>query len=255
MGIRQRLKKSKPTQMDHTKHITKLAARDGLGRFFKNSGLSSLVALILANSVPIMGVLFFDWDYRLVIALFWIENLVIGAFNLVKMFTSMVVNKDFFVITPLFFIVHYGIFCSVHGVFLWGALELGDVPKPEMFFGVETNGIMSLFAEGLAVFNGFIELYSPLILLGILSLVLSQSVSFIENFILNGDVFTVKAKDLMAKPYTKIIAMHAGIIIGMFLIAEFGSSIWLLLTIILFKTMVDVWTHVKQHNKKRLDSI
>jgi len=45
----------------------------------------SALALIGANLIPLIGVIFYDWDSRLVLALFWIENLIIGVFNLAKM--------------------------------------------------------------------------------------------------------------------------------------------------------------------------
>ena len=56
---------------------------------------------------------------------------------------------------------------------------------------------------------------------------------------------------LMGKPYGKIAIMHIGIILGAFAIEKFGSSVWLLLIIIGFKILVDVMTHIKDHQPTR----
>ena len=53
----------------------------------------SLLALLVANLVPLIGVLFFAWDLVLVLALFWIENIIIGVFNLLKMLLVAVRNN------------------------------------------------------------------------------------------------------------------------------------------------------------------
>src|SRR5262245_8003810 len=114
---------------------------------------SSAWALVAANCLPLLGVLFLGWVAFAIVVLYWSENVVIGAINVLKMITcdpydSLLVlgnvdpsdklnsermqrsrgdsvkvlrlanhgSKLFFV--P-FFIVHYGIFCMVHGVFIF----------------------------------------------------------------------------------------------------------------------------------------
>lgn len=46
---------------------------------------SSVYALIFANTVPLIGVLFFEWSLFAIIFLYWMENIVIGFFNLLRM--------------------------------------------------------------------------------------------------------------------------------------------------------------------------
>jgi hypothetical protein len=81
----------------------------------------SVIVLVLANLIPLGGVLFFGWQVFPIMFLFWLENVVVGAFNVVKMILargpgSHVGVKLFLV--P-FFTVHYGIFTLVHGVFVF----------------------------------------------------------------------------------------------------------------------------------------
>jgi len=48
----------------------------------------SAIALILANFVPVFGVLYWGWSVGSIIALYWAENWVIGALNLPKMWMA-----------------------------------------------------------------------------------------------------------------------------------------------------------------------
>jgi len=206
----------------------------------------SLFALIAANLVPLVGVLFFAWDASLVLALFWIENLIIGAFNLTKMLALAIYSKRFKDL-PLcgFFVLHFGLFCSAHGLLLWDLLGFDEIDVAH-FFSYSDSGFLSIFLEGAAVFLSFVEMHGATLLLGIAALFLSHLVSFIENFILRGEIFTSSPSALMGKPYPQIIVMHAGLIIGAFAIEKFGSTIWLLLVMVLFKLIVDIKLHLKR---------
>lgn len=200
--------------------------------------VSGLV-LIAANLVPLIGVVFYAWDPKLVLALFWIENLIIGAFNLLKMFSSIALRasyKELFV--PLFFVIHYGLFCTVHGLLLWDLLDMGTLDSAQ-YWGADPAGIFELFLEGAAVALGFVERFQPVIWLGILALILSHFVSFIENFILRGEVFTKTINKLMTQPYSQIVVLHVGLILGAITMNALGSPVWLLAIIVLLKLIAD----------------
>ena len=207
----------------------------------------SSYALIFANLIPLFGVVFYAWDAKLVLALFWIENLIIGAFNLLRMGLAGVVQKNssaFFL--TLFFILHYGLFCSVHGQLLSDLLNYPDVDYREYFSETQLP-FMPLLLDGAAVLLRFITEFAPQIYFGIAALVLSRAVSFIEHFILKGDVFNVRLGKLMGQPYSQIIVMHAGLIIGAMALENFGSSNWLLGVIVLLKIATDFYQHQKRH--------
>jgi hypothetical protein len=96
----------------------------------------SVIALILANLPPIMGVLFLGWQVFPILFLFWMENVIIGASNVLKMIICSPGDErqsaaKVFMIP--FFCVHYGIFTAVHGIFvifmfgmLGGFIKPGD---------------------------------------------------------------------------------------------------------------------------------
>ena len=45
----------------------------------------SLTALVIANAIPLVGVLFIGWTVFPLVFLYWLENVVIGGFNVAKL--------------------------------------------------------------------------------------------------------------------------------------------------------------------------
>jgi len=81
----------------------------------------SALVLVAANLVPLAGVLFFGWSVFSTLLLFWVENVIVGAFNVLRMLVAqpqigvMWAAKLFMI--P-FFTFHYGMFVTVHGLFV-----------------------------------------------------------------------------------------------------------------------------------------
>ena len=145
-----------------------------------------------------------------------------------------------------FFVLHYGLFCSAHGLLLWDLLDLGKIDA-SVYFGDVGFGPLELFAEGAAVLIGFIDLHGSVIMLGIAALTLSHLASFIEHFILRGEIFSLTNRDMMARPYGQILAMHAGLILGAIAIDKFGSTAALLAVIVGLKLLIDFMQHKRRH--------
>ena len=49
------------------------------------SSIGAVVALVVANLIPLVGVLFFDWNVWMILVVYWLENGVVGFFNVLKM--------------------------------------------------------------------------------------------------------------------------------------------------------------------------
>lgn len=99
---------------------------------------SSLVVALLVgvNMIPLFGVLFLGWRLFPIMVLYWLENGIIGLFNLPKIaraplgglpysgpdgpaqsiFLLGVFGRGFLMV---FFVFHYGIFWAVHGLFVF----------------------------------------------------------------------------------------------------------------------------------------
>ena len=182
----------------------------------------SAAALILANAVPIFGVLFLGWDAASILVLYWLESIVIGLLNIFKILTAGGLNKvgaNLFL--AAFFTVHYGLFSFGHGMFL-----------------AQTFGAQSII-EGLR--GG-----GPLLWTAI-SFVISHLISMLVNYYGKGEYLSAQAKDVMKLPYSRVLVMHITIIIGGFLVQKMDEPLFAVIMLIVIKTAIDWKAHLKEH--------
>jgi len=200
-------------------------------------------ALLLANAIPVVGVLFWGWEVFPIMLLFWMENVVVGVFNLLRIVCAgssagPMALKIFLV--P-FFTVHYGVFTMVHGVFVF-VLFGGSFFKTGSSVQVDPDVIF----EG--DFQGLWEVIHHYYLgWALLALVLSHGFSFVWNYLLKGEYRQTNLGTLMAKPYQRVIVLHVVILVGGFVTMLLGAPILALLLLIVLKTGIDLYAHEKEH--------
>jgi len=184
----------------------------------------SLLALTLANLWPLLGVAFFRWTVFSVVLLFWLENVIVGVFNLARMWMAQGGSSQGgkFAIMP-FFAVHYGMFTLVHGVFVFA------------LFG---GGSVGSIAEGLRQSH---------VGAAALALAASHGVSFAVNYLGAGEFRSATLDDLMAQPYGRVVVLHVVIIFGGFAIASIGAPAAALALLVVLKIGLDVVAHVREH--------
>ena len=211
-----------------------------------------LIALVIANMVPIYGVVVLGWDAFYIVLLYWAENLIIGFYNILKIALARVEHPilhlgKLFIIP--FFIIHYGGFAAVHGLFvflLFGkenagkALEMGSHPWPcflifvQLLIGVIWHCWTTIPGEMKYVMG---------------ALFLSHGISFVRNYLIAGEYKKSKPKDQMGQPYSRVIVMHIAILAGAFISSIIGSPAGVLIVLIILKTIIDVELHLREHNK------
>jgi hypothetical protein len=195
---------------------------------------SSALALILVNLFPVFGVLYWGWQVFPVLFLFWSENLIIGFYTILRILCSE--PKNTFAWIPKlfmipFFIIHYGMFTFVHGLFvitLFGGKDIGSssFPDPELFLDVAKEYHLLPAMAALFVSHGY---------------------SFVHNFIRKGEYLTRSGRKIMGQPYSRIVVMHLTLIFGGFLIMLLGSSLFALILFILLKIILDLTAHLREH--------
>jgi len=196
----------------------------------------SVVLLVLANLIPLGGVLFFSWQVFPIMFLFWLENVVIGFFNVLKMLLASGPGSPLGVKIFLlpFFAVHYGIFTLVHGVFVFA------------MFGADWRG-----SGGTGPFPSFDRLQDLVTQqhLGwaVLALGVSHGFSFVTNYVRNGAYRTAIAPVIMMQPYGRVVVLHLAILGGGFLVLAMGMPLAGLVLLIGLKIGLDVLAHAKQH--------
>jgi len=185
------------------------------------------IALIVANLVPLVGVLFFDWSLFTIMFFFWLESAVIGFFNILKL---VIVANILSIIMVPFFVVHYGAFMSGHLVFIFALFSpeemsfSGFFPPPDLLI----SHIMNVWPAFLGA-------------------CLSHGISFFYNFIGKKEFRRSTPEKQMMAPYGRIILMHLTIIFGGWLILALGAPVLALILLIGLKIVSDARAHHKEH--------
>ena len=203
----------------------------GPAAFFKRRH-SSALALVAANLVPLYGVLALNWKVAPILVFYWVENLVIGSFNLLKMaraqgpvgnsrmtLNGKPVTRDSRKALMFFFALHYGGFTLGHGVF-----------------------VMVMFSPGMSNLPAEMGL-------AFLVLAASHGYSYRRNFIGRGEYLNVSFARLFWQPYARVIVMHLAIIGGGALAAGLGSPLGSLLILVGLKTVIDLIAHCLERKK------
>jgi len=198
----------------------------------------SVVMLVAANLVPLYSVLFLGWEVFPLLFLYWLENVIIGVFNVLKMLlckpddAGTWLGKIF--IIP-FFCFHYGMFTLVHGIFVFGFFGgyfTQGAPIPD-----EASVLQALWSYNL----GWVAL----------DLAVSHGISFAVNYVKRGEYRQTSLRQLMEQPYGRVVVMHLTILGGGFLMMMLNSPVAGLIVLVLLKIILDVRAHVREHFKDK----
>lgn len=191
---------------------------------------AAIAGALAVNAVPIVGVVFWGWSAFALILLYWLENLVLGVRTLLSMTASGlnmgVAGLGLLVLIP-FFILHYGLFCFVHGVFVIALFGQADVAA----YGESAFDLASLV---LAIFSA-----QPNLLIGFAAISLWQAAQFVI-WLARGDAGRTNPISEMSAPYLRIVTLHVAILGGGFLLMLLGWPIAGVLALAAMKTLFDV---------------
>ncbi|MGH2454991.1 MAG: DUF6498-containing protein [Candidatus Limnocylindria bacterium] len=215
-----------------------------LALYRTTSSAGAAVLLVAVNLVPLAGVLWWGWDLAVILALYWIENGIVGAFNVLKILRAegtalpgpsrMSLNGrpiEAFAKGPiaLFFLVHYGAFWMGHGMFVLVFLPLmaGFGAGPGLGLGPDWS----------------------LVRLGAVGLAISHGASFWLNYLGRREYRSVSPGQLMLAPYGRLVILHLTIILGAMLSIWIGSPVGSLLVLVALKTALDLFFHLREHRR------
>jgi len=184
----------------------------------------SVIALLIANLLPILGLTFSEWSVFAVIFVYWLENAIIGVYNIFKMFLMGPQG----VALIGFFTLHYGIFMTAHIAILCSLFF-----PPVAGHGAHTLEIL--------------DIYFPRVQWAFWALVASHGISFYFNFLKRKEYEGRNAMLQMLQPYKRILVMHFGLLLGGLLITTTHASPQTFLIFILGKVAWDLFTHLKEH--------
>ncbi|MEA3245189.1 MAG: DUF6498-containing protein [Gemmatimonadota bacterium] len=200
-------------------------ADDSAPGLFSASG----VTLLVSNSLPLLGVLFFGWQVFPLLFLYWFENVVVGVMNVARMLTAQPASSSNWALKLFlvpFFCFHYGMFTMVHGIFVFALFG----PASRAFF--PNAAAVRSVASGT---NGLV--------VAIVAIVSSHLFSFIWNYLRGGEYRRASPALLMAQPYARVMVMHVVVLGGAFAVAAIGSPLPALIILVVLKTGVDLAAH------------
>jgi hypothetical protein len=220
-----------------------------------NSSRVAVALLVITNLFPLAGVLWLGWDLMLILALYWAENGIVGVINVLKILMAQGTSTAGSPAARLtingrpaanlsrmgtagFFTVHYGMFWIVHGLFVFTfipAMAGAQFYTPDGVPVGEPMGV-SLTTPDL-----------PILFAGVVGLAISHGVSFWTNYVGRGEYRTLSPAQLMTQPYGRLAIMHTTIVLGAFVSIFIGTPLGSLLVLIVLKTALDLYFHLRQH--------
>lgn len=186
----------------------------------------SSVALVIANLVPLVGVLFFGWSLSDLMVLYWVESGVIAFYTVLKI---AIVGKLGALVAAPFFVGHFGGFMAGHFLLIYA-----------LFIHSSRGGWTPGAGAELAAI--FVPIWTS-----IAALFISHGVSFFTNFIQDREYEGATVSGLMTAPYNRIMVMHFTLIFGGWIILLIGMPTGALVILLALKTAVDLHAHRKEH--------
>ena len=198
------------------------------------TGRFSTLVLIMANLIPLAGVLLWDWDVFLLLLLFWCENVVIGVFGIARLIVAGKTDspgEGLFL--PAFFLVHYGGFMFGHFMVLFGMFsgafgEEGSLVEPADYYGL---------------------ILERLNWVAVVALFLSHGWSFVENYMGGAEHERLSPQQAMALPYRRMAVTHVALLVGGFFLVEQGEPLAGLVLLVALKIGLDVVFHRREHTR------
>jgi hypothetical protein len=271
---------------------------EALGRvadlYRRTAASRSAVALVIANAIPLIGVLFFGWSLLTILVVYWVENGIVGFWNVPRLLLAQgslidhgtmdrrlaahdslppaatperqYVRDQLAAMTILgrrgvpgigragmaaFFLVHYGIFWFVHGLFVFALPTFGG-----MFLSSGSGCVDGSSVPGFALDPGFAagacgspfgEVLWGSVSLATVALFISHGASFLLNYVRGGEYRTTSPATQLFAPYSRVVVLHLTILIGAFAVALLGAPVAALIVLIVLKTAYDLRLHLREH--------
>jgi len=207
------------------------------------------LALLLANLLPLIGVLWFDWDVGSIVVLYWAENLIVGAYTVLRMLTTGGVHALFQI---AFFCLHYGGFCAIHGLFVLKLTGFADLDQA-VPVAYHWPGPLVVLEKFVTLAQQILAAAPEQFLWACLALLISHGASFLLLFIGQQEFRHTTVNKLMTAPYKRIALLHIAVIAGGFLVKQLGSPLGLLLALVALKTGMDIMLHIRSHQAPKPD--
>lgn len=212
------------------------------------SSVGAVVALVVANLIPLAGALWLGWNVWTILIVYWLENGIVGVVNVLKMLKAEGVPSEGSATVLVngrpagsmvkaglipFFILHYGMFWVGHGIFVLVMPVFGWIgqvsggPGPDMTVGFDIGTIV----------------------VAVVALAISHAASYRFNFVGKGEYRRVSPAAQMFAPYGRLVILHITVILGGMAVSLLGTPTAALAILVVLKIVLDLGFHLAEHRR------
>ena len=195
----------------------------------------SLVSLAV-DLMPVIAVFAFGWGATPLVALYWLENLVIGAFTILRMIGTALASFVSLVMALFmvpFFFFHYGMFCFVHGIFI------------RAFAPGEDDGVfepVSLIQWALGT--------APEMLWFVAAIIVVSALYYVFEFLWRGEYKASNPQQEMFSPYGRIVTLHIAILLGAGVAFSLNEPLAGVLLLIFIRVLFGMFQTLQRRRKR-----
>jgi hypothetical protein len=190
------------------------------------------LGLLLFHLMPVAGVLLFGWNATALLLLYWGENVILGLVTLAKVALSWLAKGPWYLLPAAFycgfFVVHYGIFCAVHGVMIFVVTDPAGEPRLEHLLGVVLDRM-----------NGQTWLLWNMILIGAF-----HGFQFYAHWMFPRAWRHADPQVEMFQPYGRIVVIHVALLGGGFAAQALGQPVVVVAALALLKALFELGSHL-----------
>ena len=218
--------------------------------------------LVVANLLPVYGVLALDWPVFQLFALYWMEVIVVGIVAVLSMLyvpVPGVVARAGKLVTLLFFCIGYGILSLVYALFL--AVIFKNDAFLRLFhglLGVSSVAIVStpdfasivvyaFLGAGLLLLKEVGKGWFAVVTIG--GIAASHLLAFFRHYVGRGDIRKANLPNLGFEPFSYLALMHVVVIAAGSAALSGASYAWVPLLVIAVKTAVDLLAHLREWSR------
>lgn len=170
---------------------------------------------------------------------YFLETIIIGIFNALKMFWSIHFGKSKGYGLILFFLVHYGFFVAIQSIFAFS------------LFGIEGTSIIK---EPFNLLENYAAiLRSEDIKYALPAIVFTHLGKFLSDFLKNDKHLKFTANEIMFKPYIRIFIQQFVVILAFFFVVFSEAGYIAAILLIFFRLFVDLTLESIKENSEILE--
>lgn len=217
----------------------------------------SVVTIVAVNLMPLMGVVWYDWDPFAVLFIYWIQTGIIGYFSFLKIKKVCEYEPPERRIQVIAFTVRKSsraqptskIIRDYRGVLLYGMISslvlliffTGYASKKTLGWDILYYSFPAVWAS---ISGSFLA-----ISLGSFSFFLNHGYSYFFNFLGKKEYLNSNLEEQLTFPIERVGSIWGAIFIAITVLGFIPHLFTVIASLVFLKIMLDVYAHVKEHGK------